>query len=228
MCEPIERYLLELARQLRWMPPDRRAAELREIRGHLEALVARRMDEGDCNADAVATAQRQFGSPRQISRGLKMAANTSESWWLLAAAIMGAWMCFSICGVLVSAAANAAGGEPAFRLGVNIQVFSNRPIYSWYRFGMIDLAPALAGLAAAFMAPRRALLSVLGLQLSIVLLVVYRVWIYGITLAQSSTDKSREGHWCENLIWMFAIMCLSAYCGSCCIQRLRTARRVWR
>lgn len=69
----LEQYLTTIDAGLQTLPAARRAEELREIRQHLEALVAGHMARGAAEADAVEAAIRQFGHAEKIGRGLEAA-----------------------------------------------------------------------------------------------------------------------------------------------------------
>ncbi len=64
----IERYLATIAGRLRSLPPSLREEELREVRQHLDALVASHRARGADESAAVDAALRQFGRPERIGR----------------------------------------------------------------------------------------------------------------------------------------------------------------
>lgn len=66
----IEKYLEQLKRQLKSLPPDQSAEEIREIGIHLQALVEEGREGGLCEDEAVRAAIAQFGSHRKVGREL--------------------------------------------------------------------------------------------------------------------------------------------------------------
>ena len=66
----LDRYLATLAARMQAVPAARRADELREVRQHLDALVAGNIALGRSEEAAVAAAIRQFGRAEQVGRDL--------------------------------------------------------------------------------------------------------------------------------------------------------------
>jgi len=64
----MEEYVAAIAGRLRSLPPSQREEELREIRQHLDALVAGHRARGASEKDAVDAALAQFGRPEQVGR----------------------------------------------------------------------------------------------------------------------------------------------------------------
>ncbi len=82
--ESLENYLAQIARELRDLPPQARADELREIEAHLQTMIEARQD--------VAGVLAQFGKPRRVGRDLRRAweRRQPEAWWrVIAAPIVG-------------------------------------------------------------------------------------------------------------------------------------------
>ncbi|WP_110513268.1 HAAS signaling domain-containing protein [Herpetosiphon llansteffanensis] len=84
----IERYLKIVAAELSNLPAAQRADEIREIRSHLEALVAQALQQGADRSTAVTTALAQFGSADQLGRILSTTwqrhhATAHVAWWQL-------------------------------------------------------------------------------------------------------------------------------------------------
>ena len=73
-AESIESYLAQIAHELRDLPSQARAEELREIESHLRAMIEARGD--------VAAVLAQFGKPRRVGRDLRRAweRKQPESW----------------------------------------------------------------------------------------------------------------------------------------------------
>lgn len=69
--QPLEDYLAEIEVQLATLPAERREAQLREIRLHLQLMVEDYIAIGDSPEEAVAAALRQFGSSSKLGRELK-------------------------------------------------------------------------------------------------------------------------------------------------------------
>ncbi len=67
----LEQYLAAVGARLRTLPPARRDEEVREIRQHLDALVAAHLARGQSPEEAVDVALRQFGHAEQIGRQLQ-------------------------------------------------------------------------------------------------------------------------------------------------------------
>jgi hypothetical protein len=80
----VNEYLAQLSARLKALPADRREEELREIRQHLDALVAGHVHRGKTEAEAVQAAIRQFGHAERIGAELGDAcarAGETRSWW---------------------------------------------------------------------------------------------------------------------------------------------------
>jgi hypothetical protein len=91
MHNELDKYLHTVAHELRGLEPHQREAELREIRGHLEAIVARLMDGGASEAEATEAAIAQFGAARKVGRDLKRTDEAREPLWrMLLAPVAGA------------------------------------------------------------------------------------------------------------------------------------------
>jgi hypothetical protein len=67
----VDRYIATLGARLRSLSPARRAEELREVRQHLDALVAGHLARGLSEEEAVEAALRQFGHAEQIGQQLQ-------------------------------------------------------------------------------------------------------------------------------------------------------------
>lgn len=79
MDNELDKYLQSLAHELRRLPQERREEELREIRQHLEAIVARLMEGGLSEQEAVEATIAQFGAARTVGHELVRVAPRSES-----------------------------------------------------------------------------------------------------------------------------------------------------
>ena len=79
--QSLESYLSQIAHELRHLPTQARAEELREIESHLRAMIEARGD--------VAAVLAQFGRPRKVGRDLRRAweRKQPEAWWRLPLAI---------------------------------------------------------------------------------------------------------------------------------------------
>jgi hypothetical protein len=78
MHKELEKYLLQMEKQLSALPTEQRQEELREIRSHLELMIEDNIAHG-CDADeAVIKALGQFGAADKIGRDL--IAEKNKSW----------------------------------------------------------------------------------------------------------------------------------------------------
>ena len=73
MHQQLEDYLEQIRFQIKSLPQDKQNEEVQELQQHLLTIVESRMEEGDCEEEAVAAALRQFGRPRQVGRSLRKA-----------------------------------------------------------------------------------------------------------------------------------------------------------
>ena len=73
--DPVDAYLAGVARQLAALPADERDEELRELRQHLDALVAGYRATGLEPEAAARAAVERFGEPERIGRGLRKVAD---------------------------------------------------------------------------------------------------------------------------------------------------------
>lgn len=153
MSSRLEQYVDDLGSQLGGLSPEQRAAEISEVRGHLDALVEGHRELG-LDADAAeAAAVRQFGDPRRVSRGVHLAALQRLLDNPLGAAaaliVLGAVVRASLALILpvvwgVSAALGETGAEQASR---------------WFQISSAFnqfFAPAICGVLLARWLPRAA------------------------------------------------------------------------
>ena len=78
----IEEYLRQVAHELRDLPSDARAEELREIKAHLGAMVGAHQTADVDETQALAQTLKQFGRPRKVGREMLKAweRKQPESW----------------------------------------------------------------------------------------------------------------------------------------------------
>jgi len=73
MHEQLEDYLSKIEKQLAALPAEQREEELREIRSHLQQMIAENIARGDVADEAIAQALEQFGPAGKLGRDLKVA-----------------------------------------------------------------------------------------------------------------------------------------------------------
>ena len=95
MSNGLNKYLQAVAHELRGLEPEQRESELREMRGHLEAIVARLMEGGLSEEEAVEAACAQFGAARKVGRELEKAGAGREPWWRIVLAPLAGMACFA-------------------------------------------------------------------------------------------------------------------------------------
>ena len=71
---PLENYLNSLEAGLKRLTPAEREAQLCEVRGHLETLIASNIVQGQTREEATRLALQQFGAPETLGRELNQAA----------------------------------------------------------------------------------------------------------------------------------------------------------
>lgn len=101
MNKRLDSYLQKLDYELRLLPEERRAEELREIRQHLEAIVTRLMEGGLSEEEATEAATAQFGAARAVGHELVRVVPMTESPTRLLAASVGAVTCYLCLNVLI-------------------------------------------------------------------------------------------------------------------------------
>lgn len=74
----LDHYITTLGSRLQGLPQTQREEELREVRQHLEALVAGHTMRGMSEAEAVTAALRQFGHAEQIGKELAAAQRPNQ------------------------------------------------------------------------------------------------------------------------------------------------------
>ena len=102
--QSLENYLSQIEWELRALPSQARADELREIEAHLSALVqASGQLEEMSKAEATATALRQFGAPRTIGKKLRKAweRKQPEAWWRAGIALLVGLLIYASSGLLI-------------------------------------------------------------------------------------------------------------------------------
>ena len=80
MHNALDKYLQTLAHELRALPQAQRDSEVREMRQHLEAIIARLCEGGLSEAEATEAALAQFGVARTVGRELKRASDSKNLW----------------------------------------------------------------------------------------------------------------------------------------------------
>ena len=163
MHERLETYLVRVEQRLHLLPLEKRYLEIQELRGHLQAMVAYRMERGESEDEAVTTALQQFGSPRSVGNSLRQAWWGRESWWRLPIAMATTYIGFVMAYLLgFTGAARAgdilmswltglhvAGGPDAwFRMGYQAVTYA-------FIFLIVVAPPFLAGCCGGAIAPRR-------------------------------------------------------------------------
>lgn len=102
MDKRLETYLQTVESELGEMREARREAELREMRQHLEAIVARLIEGGLSEAEATEAALSQFGEARQVGRELEKVGTRKESLLQMAVAPLGGVLCYVISSIGMS------------------------------------------------------------------------------------------------------------------------------
>jgi hypothetical protein len=77
----LDHYITTVSKRKRSLPAAQREEDLREVRQHLEALVAGHVMRGMSEAQAVDAALRQFGRAEQIGQDLAVAQQPSRPLW---------------------------------------------------------------------------------------------------------------------------------------------------
>ena len=201
MPEQLDQYISQLERYLRWMPTNSRAAELHEIQAHLQELIADKTARGANEGEAVSTALRQFGSPRHVATELRQTWRGPESWWRVPLAILGVLAC----------------AIPLW-IAQYVAIHSFAPPYTTQCVLVVAglsywISPLLNGTIAGLIAPRRALLSIVGLQVISASLTAHFFlqidWSHVESAAQ--VRQSMLMMFCRGQVCHFALACLSAY-----------------
>lgn len=80
MDSRLDKYLQALAHELRALPQAQRDSEVREMRQHLEAIIARLCEGGLSEAEATEAAIAQFGAAHKVGRELRAAGEERDPW----------------------------------------------------------------------------------------------------------------------------------------------------
>lgn len=153
MSVMLELYLEEVKQQLKSLPKSQRETELREIAGHLDALIQAHQADGMLYGDAVSAAMRQFGCPHRVGGGLSRAwqQRHGERPLRVLAAAGAVLVCqialLALCGGLSLLARTASAGG----YGPPLLAEHCAPLLD----GAAFLTPLAAGLLAQTIAPRR-------------------------------------------------------------------------
>ena len=89
MDNRLNEYLQKLEAALGDLEAEQRTNELREMRQHIEAMVARQIERGQSSDEALTEALAQFGPPQQVGRAL-CAARVGDSSGRVLTAVLGA------------------------------------------------------------------------------------------------------------------------------------------
>ena len=96
MDSKIETYLQTMESELGALEAEQRDSELREMRQHIEAIVARLVEGGLSQSEAVEAAIAQFGAARKVGRELQTARVKGESLVQTTKAVGSASLCFFV------------------------------------------------------------------------------------------------------------------------------------
>ena len=96
MDKRLETYLQTVESELGEMREARREAELREMRQHIEAIIARLTEGGLSQEEATEAAIAQFGEARQVGRELEKMGTGKESLMRTVAAPLGGALCYVV------------------------------------------------------------------------------------------------------------------------------------
>ena len=183
--QSLELYLAQIAHELRDLPPQARADEMREIEAHLRALVLAGQQLEDISADAAtATALRQFGEPRRIGRKLRRAweRKQPEAWWR------------AVLAPIIAATSFFFGGSALMQCFFALHLL---PYGIPYGFNsVISLICFTSSYIAGLISPKRGLFGIMGLLIL-------------ITLNGITTEDFLNSSW----IIQSVIVCVSAIVG---------------
>ncbi len=151
-AQSLEIYLSQIERELRDLPAQAHANEMREIEAHLSALVlAGQQLENLSHAQATAVALKQFGAPRAIGRKLRKAweRKQPEAWWrVIVAPIAGS--AFIAISILTIDMISASLGNVNYNFG-------SFAFYFWTILGVL-LPFFVAGFIASVLSPKRGII----------------------------------------------------------------------
>jgi len=102
MDKKLETYLQTVQSELGEMREARREGELREMRQHLEAIIARLTEGGLSEEEATEAAIAQFGEARQVGRELEKVGTRKESLLQIIAAPLGGALCAVVLSLVMS------------------------------------------------------------------------------------------------------------------------------
>ena len=94
MDKKLDLYLQTMESELGALEAEQRNSELREMRQHIEAIVARLVEGGLSESEAVEAAIAQFGAAREVGRELQTASARGESLGRVVIAVLGAGAVF--------------------------------------------------------------------------------------------------------------------------------------
>ena len=129
----LETYMAQIAHELRDLPSQARADEMREIETHLAAMIEARGD--------VAAVLAQFGKPRKVGRDLRRAweRKQPESWWKMGLSMLSVFAVMLIYSLVMRQFIIAeAESNPAvtvleshlhLNLGADSLIFRNFPLF---------------------------------------------------------------------------------------------------
>lgn len=141
----LDDYLQQVRMQLKGLPPVAREGELREVEGHLLAMIESRQACGASYHSAVGESIQQFGNARRVGRDLVRAWRGRQP-----ESVVRPFLAFSVALVIQLVVANAA------------MAFAN---FLWFKSAadavshlpLLIVLPLVSGLVATVIAPRRGL-----------------------------------------------------------------------
>ena len=160
-------YIRMIEARLRPLPPTDRAAELLEVRQHLEALAQAQQEAGVSEKDAWCGALSRFGDAATVGNDLCRAwkrRNRTAEWRLFAGATASVLVGIFGIGLLQWAALRALNGTAAV---------------TWAIAGLNLVGPLLVGLMTGALVPRKATQAVLTWCVFVVVVTLALMWLYG-------------------------------------------------
>lgn len=167
MGRQFDEYMRAIEARLRSLPPADRAAELLEVRQHLEALAQAQQDAGMGEEDAWRAALCQFGDAAAVGRSLRREwgrRNRGAEWRLIAGATASVLL-----GIF------AVG----FLQWVALRVLTGSHATTWVIAALSFAGPVLVGLMTGTLVPRKAIHAVLTWCVVMVVVTPALMWLYG-------------------------------------------------
>ena len=203
--ESLDTYLAQIGRELRQLPAQARADELREIEAHLRALVlASRQLEDIGEAEATAAALKQFGVPRRVGRNLRRAweRRQPEAWWRAVVAPIAGVVFFALFSLSFETVLDLSWATQRKLIDAFFDTSWIAPLLTFGIYSLLGFGCLSTGIVMGHISPKRSQLIFISL---LAIFSTIAVWENAITFSVPGDATVFSGYVCGLVVVMLGI-----------------------